>query len=66
VIDVVESRAPDGFDDLDTVASHGEREAIVRGYASLAGYARDQVNRPAATSGYGRPFGPTAGHANGR
>ena len=45
VIDLVEARAPDGFDDLDAVASHAEREAIVRGYASLAGYALDQVNR---------------------
>jgi 5-methylphenazine-1-carboxylate 1-monooxygenase len=39
VIDLVEARAPDGFDDLDAVASYAEREAIVRGYASLAGYA---------------------------
>jgi hypothetical protein len=46
VIDLIESRAPDGFDDLDAVASHAEREAIVRGYASLAGYAQEQVNRP--------------------
>ncbi|AZO00123.1 flavin-dependent oxidoreductase [Mesorhizobium sp. M9A.F.Ca.ET.002.03.1.2] len=45
VIDVVEARAPDGFDDIDEVASYPEREAIVRGYASMAGYARDQVNR---------------------
>jgi 5-methylphenazine-1-carboxylate 1-monooxygenase len=27
------------------VASHAEREAIVRGYASMAGFAREQVNR---------------------
>jgi hypothetical protein len=26
------------------VASHAEREAIVRGYASMAGFAREQVN----------------------
>lgn len=45
VIDVVEARAPDGFDDIDKVASFAEREAIVRGYASKAGYAKDQVNR---------------------
>ena len=44
VIDVVEARAPDGFTDIDAVASHAEREAIVRGYASMAGYAREQVN----------------------
>lgn len=45
VIDVVEARAPDGFDDLDAVASYAEREAIVRGYAAMAGFAQDQVNR---------------------
>jgi 5-methylphenazine-1-carboxylate 1-monooxygenase len=45
VIDLVEARAPDGFDDLEAVASYAEREAIVRGYASLAGFALDQVNR---------------------
>lgn len=48
VIDVVEARAPEGFDDIDKVASYAEREAIVRGYASMAGYASDQVNRPKA------------------
>jgi len=48
VIDVVEARAPDGFDDIDKVATYAEREAIVRGYASKAGYARDQVNRAGA------------------
>ena len=45
VIDLVEERAPGGFDDLDAVASYAEREAIVRGYAALAGFALDQVNR---------------------
>lgn len=45
VIDLVEARAPGGFTDLDAVASHAERAAIVRGYAALAGYAPDQVNR---------------------
>jgi 2-polyprenyl-6-methoxyphenol hydroxylase-like FAD-dependent oxidoreductase len=45
VIDVVEARAPDGFSDIEAVASHAERQAIVRGYASMAGYAREQVNR---------------------
>jgi hypothetical protein len=49
VIDVVEARAPGGFTDIESVASHAEREAIVRGYASMAGYARDQVNRPVAS-----------------
>ena len=45
VIDVLEERAPQGFGDIDAVASHAEREAIVRGYASMAGFAREQVNR---------------------
>lgn len=45
VIDMIEARAPDGFDDIDRVASHAEREAVVRGYASMAGFAREQVNR---------------------
>ncbi len=44
VIDVLEERAPDGFTNVDAVASHAEREAIVRGYASMAGFAREQVN----------------------
>jgi hypothetical protein len=48
IIDLVEARAPDGFDDLDAIASHAERERIVRGYASMAGYAREQVNRSAS------------------
>ncbi|HZE54050.1 MAG TPA: hypothetical protein VE111_12380 [Bradyrhizobium sp.] len=42
---LVEARAPHGFDDLDAVASLAEREAIVRGFASMAGYSREQVNR---------------------
>jgi len=46
VIDVLEERAPDGFTDVEQVASYAEREAIVRGYASIAGFAKEQVNRP--------------------
>jgi 2-polyprenyl-6-methoxyphenol hydroxylase-like FAD-dependent oxidoreductase len=49
VIDEVERRAPDGFEDIDEVLSHAEREAIVKGYAQLAGFAREQVNRPGET-----------------
>ena len=45
VIELVERRAPDGFTDLDGVASYDERKAIVGGYASLAGYAVDQVKQ---------------------
>ena len=44
VIDLVESRAPEGFDDIEAVASFAEREAIARGYVSIAGYSREQVN----------------------
>ncbi|MDB5582116.1 MAG: flavin-dependent oxidoreductase, partial [Bradyrhizobium sp.] len=39
VIDAVEQLAPDGFDDIDKVLSYAQREAIVRGYASKAGFA---------------------------
>jgi 2-polyprenyl-6-methoxyphenol hydroxylase-like FAD-dependent oxidoreductase len=46
VIDMVEARAPDGFDDIEQVASYAEREAVVRGYASIAGFAQAQVNQP--------------------
>jgi 2-polyprenyl-6-methoxyphenol hydroxylase-like FAD-dependent oxidoreductase len=45
VIDVVEDLAPDGFDDIGQVISHGELEAILKGYANAAGFAREQVNR---------------------
>lgn len=40
VIDMVESRAPDGFADIEAVATYEERERVVRGYASLAGFGR--------------------------
>jgi hypothetical protein len=46
VIDVVEELAPDGFADIDDVLSYEDRKAIVRGYASTAGFAQAQVNRP--------------------
>jgi 2-polyprenyl-6-methoxyphenol hydroxylase-like FAD-dependent oxidoreductase len=44
VIDLAETRAPDGFDDIEAVASYEERERVVRGYASLAGFAADISN----------------------
>lgn len=40
VIDLIEARAPEGFDHIDRVASRDEREEVVRGYASLAGFAK--------------------------
>jgi 2-polyprenyl-6-methoxyphenol hydroxylase-like FAD-dependent oxidoreductase len=45
VIDAVEELAPDGFANIDDVLSHDQRQAIVRGYASTAGFAKEQVNR---------------------
>jgi 5-methylphenazine-1-carboxylate 1-monooxygenase len=54
VIDAVEERAPDGFTDIGAVMSYEERQAIVRGYAASAGFAREQVNTPpAAAAGAG-------------
>ena len=53
VIDMVEARAPDGFDDIESVASYDEREAIVRGYATLAGYSLAQVNLKRDVDGRG-------------
>jgi 2-polyprenyl-6-methoxyphenol hydroxylase-like FAD-dependent oxidoreductase len=44
VIDLVEARAPAGFNNIADIASHAEREAMVRGYAAMAGYAQEQVN----------------------
>jgi hypothetical protein len=41
---MVEARAPGGFDDIESVASHDERQAVVRGYATLAGYSLARVN----------------------
>jgi 5-methylphenazine-1-carboxylate 1-monooxygenase len=49
VIDAVDARAPDGFNSIDDVLTYEQRKAIVRGYASTAGFAKEQVNRPAKT-----------------
>jgi hypothetical protein len=46
VIDVVEELAPDGFAKIDDVLDYEQRKAIVRGYASTAGFAQTQVNKP--------------------
>ena len=47
VIDAVEARAPEGFTNIAAVLSFEQRKAIVRGYASTAGFAREQVNKAA-------------------
>jgi hypothetical protein len=44
VIDLADQRAPDGFEDLEQVASRAELEAIAQGYSRLAGFDREQVN----------------------
>lgn len=46
VIDAVEALAPDGFDDVEQVLPHSEREAIVRGYARKAGFAVPDTDPP--------------------
>jgi len=45
VIDEVEKLAPAGFEYVDRVLSHAEREAIVKGYAGKAGFTLSQVNK---------------------
>jgi 5-methylphenazine-1-carboxylate 1-monooxygenase len=45
VIDLIEGLAPNGFANIDDVLPFTQRQAIVRGYASTAGYAVEQVNR---------------------
>ncbi len=45
VIDLVDSRAPEGFDNLHDVATHRELEAIVKGYSKMAGFSTEVVNR---------------------
>jgi 5-methylphenazine-1-carboxylate 1-monooxygenase len=45
VIDVVEELAPDGFGNINDALTYDQRMAIVRGYASSAGFAQTQVNK---------------------
>jgi 5-methylphenazine-1-carboxylate 1-monooxygenase len=44
-IDVVEELAPQGFNHITDVISPSELEAILKGYAAAAGFAKEQVNR---------------------
>ena len=46
VIDMVDQRAPDGFDKLSDVATDEELEGVVKGYSQLAGFAKEDVNAP--------------------
>src|SRR3712207_1528412 len=47
IIDAVEELAPDGFSDIERVLGYEDRAAIVRGYATKAGFSREQVSRAA-------------------
>jgi 2-polyprenyl-6-methoxyphenol hydroxylase-like FAD-dependent oxidoreductase len=47
VIDAIEQLAPDGFTNIDDVLGYEQRKAIVRGYASTAGFVQSQVNKAA-------------------
>jgi 2-polyprenyl-6-methoxyphenol hydroxylase-like FAD-dependent oxidoreductase/quercetin dioxygenase-like cupin family protein len=60
VIDAVEALAPDGFDDVEAVLPHVEREAIVRGYARKAGFALPGPDQRTTTrrTGMTPPTGP--------
>jgi len=44
VLELIERRAPAGFDDVETVASHAERAAIADKYKALAGFDKDTLN----------------------
>jgi 2-polyprenyl-6-methoxyphenol hydroxylase-like FAD-dependent oxidoreductase len=45
VIDVVERLAPAGFERIDDVIARDELEAMLKSYATAAGFEKDQVNR---------------------
>ena len=45
VIDLVNQRAPNGFDKLEDIATQAELEAVVRGYQKTAGFDKASVNR---------------------
>jgi hypothetical protein len=44
VIDVVESLAPEGFRCIDDVIARDELEAMLKSYATAAGFGKEQVN----------------------
>jgi 2-polyprenyl-6-methoxyphenol hydroxylase-like FAD-dependent oxidoreductase len=51
VIDAVEQLAPNGFSDVDSVLPYEQRKAIVRGYASIAGFGEAQARGSRAHRG---------------
>ena len=46
VIDVVERLAPEGFKRIDDVIARDELEAMLKSYATAAGFGKEQVNGP--------------------
>jgi 2-polyprenyl-6-methoxyphenol hydroxylase-like FAD-dependent oxidoreductase len=44
VMQLVQTRAPDGFDDIDAVVSPAEREATAQGYKRIAGFEVEALN----------------------
>lgn len=44
VLDLVEARAPNGFDDVEDIISYAERAAIADKYKALAGFDKDSLN----------------------
>lgn len=49
VMQLVELRAPDGFDDIDAVVSSAEREATAQGYKRIAGFEVETLNSRPST-----------------
>ncbi len=45
VLDIVAERAPDGFDDIETVMPLAERQALADHYKAVAGMTIDELNR---------------------
>ena len=64
VIDAVEALAPDGFQRIEDVLSYERRKAIVRGYASTAGFAKEQVSRAAGQVRLPEPTPPEPANSN--
>lgn len=46
VIDLVNARAPNGFDNLHDIVTQEELEGVVKGYSQLAGFSTEKVNQP--------------------
>lgn len=44
ILDLIENRAPDGFDSIEDVASRDECEAIAAKYRKIAGFDKDALN----------------------